>query len=106
MPDVKGPVASNGAVVPAAATAHPNSKKALQKLEVEEQIEADKNEELNHLRDQAWGRYPKLFIWLGISLMWTIFELDNATVYNCPSSFLDLYLRSLMMRHRPKLCHL
>jgi hypothetical protein len=42
----------------------------------------DDEQEVDHLRQQAWGRYTKLWMWLGISLMWTIFELDNATVYN------------------------
>jgi hypothetical protein len=44
---------------------------------------SDDEQEVDHFRQQAWGRYTKLWMWLGISLMWTIFELDNATVYNC-----------------------
>ncbi|GIZ43834.1 hypothetical protein CKM354_000704700 [Cercospora kikuchii] len=43
---------------------------------------AGTDEELMAVRSQAWGKNGLIYMWLGIGLMWTIFELDNATVYN------------------------
>lgn len=34
------------------------------------------------VRKEAFGKHHMIFMWVGIALMWTIFELDNATVYN------------------------
>ncbi|PPJ60790.1 hypothetical protein CBER1_02368 [Cercospora berteroae] len=43
---------------------------------------AGTDEELMAVRTQAWGKNGLIYMWIGIGLMWTIFELDNATVYN------------------------
>ncbi|KIV95602.1 hypothetical protein PV10_03233 [Exophiala mesophila] len=44
--------------------------------------ESDSETESQRLMDVAWGRRGKLYMWIGIALIWTIFELDHATIYN------------------------
>jgi hypothetical protein len=56
---------------------------ALPKDSCQQSSNKDSEEEQDKLRAQAWGRYNKLFMWVGIAVMWTIFELDNTTIYNC-----------------------
>ncbi|RMZ88421.1 hypothetical protein DV736_g4345, partial [Chaetothyriales sp. CBS 134916] len=34
------------------------------------------------VQDEAWGKLGKLYLWIGVVLMWTVFELDHTTMYN------------------------
>ena len=42
------------------------------------QIDDDNDDDGTAIRKQAFTKKHKLFMWFGIALMWTVFELDNA----------------------------
>ncbi|OQU93795.1 hypothetical protein CLAIMM_00264 [Cladophialophora immunda] len=47
-------------------------------------VRGDSDEEgsSQKILNAAWGRYGRCWMWMGIALMWTIFELDYTTIYN------------------------
>ncbi|KIV84982.1 hypothetical protein PV11_00727 [Exophiala sideris] len=62
--------------------------------------ESDSETDDEEILDTAWGRHGKIWMWIGIALMWTIFELDHATIYNyqnyAASDFRDIPLLGVL----------
>ena len=50
---------------PVEGPAHHRDKGDSTTFEVDERQSTKADEELNHLRDQAWGKYGKIWIWIG-----------------------------------------
>ncbi|ETI26155.1 hypothetical protein G647_02932 [Cladophialophora carrionii CBS 160.54] len=46
------------------------------------QSDSENEDDNQEALDAAWGKNGRVWMWIGIALMWTIFELDHATIYN------------------------